>query len=74
MGHEVIPWLLNLAWHHFGLHRGKNVSVTMEFEIPKRCIFKAYIIHRHGLTCLWRRHIRGALAKNARAYGREIIL
>ena len=42
MDHEIIPrpykicdWSLNSSWDHFGLHRGKNVKVTMEFESPK---------------------------------------
>jgi len=26
---------LNLSWDHFGLHQGKNVKMTMEFEVPK---------------------------------------
>jgi hypothetical protein len=43
MDHEVVPWpckicdwLLNSSWGHVGLHLGKHVRVTMEFEIPKR--------------------------------------
>ena len=43
MDHEVVlrpykicDWLLNLSHDHFSLHQGKNVRVTMEFEIPKR--------------------------------------
>ena len=41
MDKEVIPrpcrycdWLLNSSWDHFHLHRGKNVKVIMEFEVP----------------------------------------
>ena len=47
MDHKVIPrpcknfdWLLNSSWDHFGLHQGKNVKVTMEFEVPKRHILR----------------------------------
>ena len=42
MDHEVVPmpfricdWLFKLSWDHFGLHQGKNVRVTLKFEIPK---------------------------------------
>ena len=42
MDHEVVPrpykicdWLLNSSQDQFGLHQGKNVRVTMEFEVPK---------------------------------------
>jgi hypothetical protein len=47
MDHEVFPrpcticdWLLNLSWDHFSLHQGKNVKVTMEFEVPKRHLLR----------------------------------
>jgi hypothetical protein len=47
MDYEVVPmpckirdWLLNSSWDHFGLHQGKNVIVTMEFEVPKRHILR----------------------------------
>ena len=26
----------------------RKTRVTMEFEVPKRHVFKAYIIHRYG--------------------------
>ena len=45
MGQLVVPrsckicdWLFNFVQDHFGLHQGKNVKVTMEFEVPKRHI------------------------------------
>ena len=45
MDHEVVmrpcrirDWLLNLSRNHFSLHQGKNVRVTMEFQVPKRHI------------------------------------
>ena len=45
--HEVVPrpyklcdWLLNSSWDHFGLHQGKNVKVTVEFEVPKRHVLR----------------------------------
>jgi hypothetical protein len=45
MDHKVIPrpcktcdWLLNLFQDHFGLHQGKYSKVTMEFEVPNKCI------------------------------------
>ena len=47
MDHEVVPrpgkicdWLLNSSQDHFSLHQGKNVGVTMEFEVPKRHILR----------------------------------
>ena len=50
MDHEVVPrsckiwdWLLNSSQHHFGLHQEKNFRVSVEFEVPKEQIFKAYI-------------------------------
>ena len=47
MGHEVIPrpcdQLLNLSWDHFDLHQGKNVRVSVEFEVPKRHISRPTI-------------------------------
>ena len=43
MDHEVVtrPYricdrLLNLSQVHIGLHQGKNVRVTMDFEVPYR--------------------------------------
>jgi hypothetical protein len=43
MDHEVIPKALQNMWlfvdlvrDHFDLNQGKNVIVTMEFEVPKR--------------------------------------
>ena len=55
MDHEVVPrlckisnWLLNSFQDRFGLHQGKNVRVSVEFEVPKKTYFKACIIHRHG--------------------------
>ena len=45
MNHEVVPrrckiydWLLNSPWYHFSSYQGKNVRVTMEFQVPKRHI------------------------------------
>ena len=45
--HEVVPkpckiydWMSNLSWDDFGLHQGKKVRATMEFEAPKRHILK----------------------------------
>ena len=69
MDHEVIPrpckvcnWSLNSSWDHFGLHQGKNVRVTMEFEVLKRYILKPTLstdIVQHGLW--WERFVVGAL-------------
>ena len=28
--------MLNSSWDHFGVHQGKNVKVTIEFEVSKR--------------------------------------
>ena len=43
MENEVVPrlckiydWLLNSAQEHLCLHQGKNVRVTMEFEVSRR--------------------------------------
>lgn len=44
MDHELVPrhcdWLLNSSYDHFGLRQGKNVTVTMEFKVPKRHILR----------------------------------
>ena len=47
MDHEVVPrpckicdWLLNSSRDHVGLHLGKHVRVTMEFEVPKRHVLR----------------------------------
>ena len=32
---EIYDWLLNSSRDNFGLHQGKNVKVTMQFEAPK---------------------------------------
>ena len=34
----MCDWLLNSSWDHLGLHQGKMVRGTMEFELPKRHI------------------------------------
>ena len=48
MDREVVPrsckicdWLLNPSQSHFGLHQGKNVIVTMEFEVRKRHVIRS---------------------------------
>ena len=33
---NICDWLLNSSREYFGLHKGKNVRVIMEFEVPKR--------------------------------------
>ena len=33
---EICDWLLDSSRDHFGLHRGVNVRVVMEFEVLKR--------------------------------------
>jgi hypothetical protein len=33
---RICDWLLSLSRDHFGSHQGKNIRVTMEFEVPKR--------------------------------------
>jgi hypothetical protein len=55
MDHEIVPrpcklcdWLLNSYKDHFGLHQGKNVRVTMEFEVSKRRILRPMFIYSHG--------------------------
>ena len=47
MDHEVVPgpcksvdWLLNSSWDHFGLHQGKNGSMTMKVKVLKRHILR----------------------------------
>jgi hypothetical protein len=57
MDHEVVPrpcevcdWLLNSSGVHFDLYQGNNVRLTMEFEVPQKTNFTAYIIHWHGPT------------------------
>jgi hypothetical protein len=34
----ICDWMLNSSWNHFGSHQGKNVRVTIEFEVSKRHI------------------------------------
>ena len=82
MNHEVIPrpcricnWLLNSSWNHFGLHQGKNVKVTIEFEVPKRHI------PRHTLSTdmlqwvlLWERQKRCSGRKKVGAHGKAMLL
>ena len=60
MDHEVIPmpceicdWLLNLSQDYFGLHQGKNDSVTMEFEVPKIHILRLAISTNMIQWFLW---------------------
>ena len=57
MHHEVVPrpckicdWVLNLSRYHYGLHQGKNVRVTMEFEVLKRHILGPTLSTHMGLT------------------------
>jgi hypothetical protein len=45
--YKICDWLFNSSQDHFNLHQGKNVIVTMKFEVARRH-FKAYIIHWHG--------------------------
>ena len=46
---NCVDWLLNLSRDCFGLHRGKNVKVTTEVEVPKRHLLRpTYIIHGHS--------------------------
>ena len=47
MDHEVVPrtckicgWLLNSSQDYFGLHQGKNVRATMEFEVSERHVLR----------------------------------
>ena len=37
---KICDLLLNSSWNHFCLHQGKNVRVTMEFEVPKRHVLR----------------------------------
>jgi hypothetical protein len=50
MDHEVMPrpckicdWLSNSSHDHFGLHQGKKVIVTMEFQVFIRHILKSIL-------------------------------
>ena len=80
--HEVVPrlckicdCLLSSSRNHFGLHQGKNVKVTMRFEVPKRCILRPTLstdIVQHVLR--WERQNKCYGRKKARARGREILL
>ena len=43
MDHEVVPrsckmcdYFFCMSRDHFNLHQGKNIRITMEFEVPKR--------------------------------------
>lgn len=55
MDHDVITcspkicdWQLDMLQDCFGLRQGKNVTMIMKFEVPKRPFLHAYIIHYHG--------------------------
>ena len=71
MDHEVVPrpckisnWLLNSSWHHFSLHQGKNVRVTMKFEVPKRHILRRALSTNIVHWVLWR-------GRQKRCFGRK---
>jgi hypothetical protein len=60
MDHEVVlrpckicDWLLNSTWDHFSLHQGKNVRVTMKFEVPKRYILRPTLSTGMVQRVLW---------------------
>ena len=37
---KICDRLLNLSLDHVGLHQGKNIKVTIEFEVSKRYLVK----------------------------------
>ena len=60
MDREVVPrsckicgWLLNPSRDHFGLHQGKNVRVTMEFEVRKRHVIRPTLATAWSNGFLW---------------------
>ena len=60
MDHEVVPrprknydWLLNSSQDHLNLHQGKNVRVTMEFEVFKRRILRPTLFTIMVQQILW---------------------
>ena len=71
MDHEVVSrpckkcdWLLNSSHDHFGLHQGKNVRMTREFEVPKR-----HILGPTLSTDMVKRVLRWE--RQSRCYGRK---
>ena len=64
---------MNLSWDHFGLHQGKGVSVTMEFEVPKKIYLKAYPLIPSNGFCGGRGK-RGATVEKDKAHGKENVL
>jgi hypothetical protein len=81
MDHEVIPrpckicdWLLNSSRDHFGVHQGKNIKVTMEFEVPKTHIYGLHYSLTWSGGFYSRRGKRGALVEKETAHGKDMLL
>ena len=53
---------------HFGLHQGKNVTVTMEFEVPKRHISRPTLSTNMVQPDLRWRGKRGAMVKKRQGH------
>ena len=67
MDHEVIPrlyklcdWLLNLLWDHFGVHKGENDKVTMEFDssLQRHILRPTLFIDKVQRVLQWERQAR----------------
>jgi hypothetical protein len=74
MDHEVVPrpcriWncLLKSSPDHFGLHQGKMVIMTMDFEVPKSQILKPTLFINKVQHVLW-------WERQKRYYGRKMLL
>ena len=80
MDHAIIPrpckncdWLLNSSWDHFRLHQGKNVRVTMKFEVPKRHSLRPTLsIDMVQRVLRWDRQKWWSIRKRQGAHGGEI--
>ena len=85
MAHRIVPspceicgWMLNSSWDHFGSHQGKNVRVTVEFEILKRHMLRLhYPLTWSNMFCGGRGKRSDMVKrkkKKTKAHAREILL
>jgi hypothetical protein len=81
MDHEVVArpykicdWLLNSSRDYFSLRQGRNVGVTMEFEVPKRHILWPTLSTDMVQRVLrWERQNKSC-GRKGRAHGKEMLL
>ena len=72
---NICDWLLNLSPYHFGLHQGKNVKITMKFEVPKIRILRpllSTVMVQHLL--MWERRKRCSSRKGRGPWKRNVVI